>query len=466
MKFRTLITVLTIAVAGQVAAPPLGATGGLPTAALPGSAPQATPAASPIDGARSRWEISCNIRKDKFDFVLPKAMRANNIDVWIVIDRGRGTQPMTMDFAISTINGQGFFVFIDRGGDRIERLQLGGETDLARACGAYDEFRRRGDLRSIVLERDPQRIALNYLELPNSNEGQHVADGLTHTDFKFLSDELGEPYASRFVSAQRLIADFRGERVALELVEFAKVGELTSSYIERALSNEVITPGVTTHNDVAWWLEEQRERMGLLRTWYPTVYTHLPDGDEIGGTDRVIQRGDVLQIDWGLQRNNFATDIKRFAYVLREGETEVPPGIQNAFDESVRVRRIIRNNVRSGRTGREQIDALKQIIRDAGYVYTERERASDVEGIEVNVGMHAAGNIGHDMAASLFEIFPIRTEYMVRPNNIISLEFIVFTPAPEWNGAKVPVNVEENAVITERGIEWLYPPQMRVQVIR
>ncbi|MCH7825492.1 MAG: hypothetical protein IH849_11875, partial [Acidobacteria bacterium] len=113
-----------------------------------------------------------------------------------------------------------------------------------------------------------------------------------------------------------------------------------------------------------------------------------------------------------------------------------------------------------------QIDALKQIIRDAGYVYTERERASDVEGIEVNIGMHAAGNIGHDMAASLFEIFPIRTEYMVRPNNIISLEFIVFTPAPEWNGAKVPVNVEENAVITERGIEWLYPPQMRVQIIR
>lgn len=383
-------------------------------AVVSSSTPQATAAASHVDGARSRWEISCNIRKDKFDFVLPRAMRANNIDMWIVIDRGRGTQPMTMDFSISTINGQGFFVFIDRGGDRIERLQLGGETDLAEACGAYDEFRRRGDLRSIVLERDPQRIALNYLELPNSNEGQHVADGLTHTDFKFLSDELGEPYASRFVSAQRLIADFRGERVALELVEFSKVANLTGSYIERALSNEVITPGVTTHNDVSWWLEEQRERMGLLRT----------------------------------------------------GETEVPAGIQNAFDEAVRVRRIIRNNVRAGRTGREQLDALKQIIRDAGYVYTEQERASDVEGIEVNVGMHAAGNIGHDMAASLFEIFPIRTEYMVRPNNIISLEYIVFTPAPEWNGAKVPVNVEENAVITERGIEWLYPPQMRVQVIR
>ena len=185
----------------------------------------------------------------------------------------------------------------------------------------------------------------------------------------------------------------------------------------------------------------------MLRAWYPTVYTHLPDGGEIANTDRVIQRGDVLQIDWGIERNNFATDIKRFAYVLREARPRCRPdpqrlrGVgQGAPDHS--------RNVRSGRTGREQLDALKQIIRDAGYVYTEDERASDVEGIEVNVGMHAAGNIGHDMAAGLFEIFPVRTEYMVRPNNIISLEFIVFTPAPEWNGVKVPVNVEENAVIT------------------
>jgi Xaa-Pro aminopeptidase len=425
------------------------------------------PRAAAAQDFESLWEISCIIRNDKFDYVLPNAMRRNDIDMWIVIDHGRGTEPMMRDFGIETAYGQGIYVFYDGGGDRIERYSLGGRSDLAEMCGAYDELEGRRDLRSIVEERDPQRIGLNYLAIPNNRGGMYTADGLSYTDYKFLVKELGEKYAERFVSAQHLIADFHGERVASEIIEFSKIGDITRSEIERALSNEVITPGKTTHNDVARWLEERRETLGLLRTWFPTLYTHLPDGGEIGGTERVIQRGDVLQIDWGINRNNFATDIKRFAYVLREGELEAPPGVLNAFEEAKKVREIIRKNVRPGRTGRVQLDELKQIIRDAGYVYTERERAArDVPGIEVNVGMHAAGNISHDVAAGLFEIYPERTKYEVRPNSILSMEYIVFTPADEWGGAKIPVNIEENVVVTERGIEWLYPPQDRVILIR
>ena len=425
-----------------------------------------TTSALPKGDARNNWEINCTIRHEKFDYVLPAAMRANDVDMWIVIDRGRGTEPLALDFGISTVNGQGIFVFTDRGGDRIERIQVGGESDLAQACGAYDRFAGPGELGEIVAERDPQRIALNYLETPNNVEGLHMGDGLSYTDYHALKKELGEPWSSRFVSAQKLIADFHGERVASELVEFAKAADITRKLLERALSNEVVEPGVTTHLQVAWWLEEQREQRGLLRAWFPTVYVHLPDGDEIANTDRVIQRGDVIQIDWGIGRNNYATDMKRFAYILREGETEAPFGVKRAFAEAQTVREIIRKNVHPDRTGRKQIDALKALLQDSGYVYTEDERAGSVEGIEVNVGMHAAGNIGHDLAASLFEIYPVRTGYMVRTNNILSLEFIVFTPAEEWSGGKIPVNIEENVVITDRGIEWLVPPQRSVLLIR
>ena len=377
-----------------------------------------------------------------------------------------------LDFGIETAYGQGIYVFFDGGGDRIERYSLGGGSDLAKMCGAYDELEGKRDIRSIVEERDPQRIGLNYLAIPNNRGGMYTADGLSYTDYDFLVKELGEKYAERFVSTQHLIADFHGERVASEIIEFSKVGDITRTGIERALSNEVITPGKTTYNDVARWLEEWLEAMGLRRNWYPSIaflepgfqgYQTLIKGK---GTERVIQRGDMLYIDWGLNRNNFATDIKRFAYVLREGELEVSPGVLKAFEETKKVREIIRKNVRSGRTGREQLDELKQHIRDAGYVYTEVERASDVPGIEVNVGMHAAGNISHDVAAGLFEIYPERTKYEVRPNSILSMEFRVFTPADEWDGGKILVAIEENVLVTEHGIEWLYPPQDRVILIR
>ena len=66
--------------------------------------------------AHDDWRINCMIRKDKFRYVLPQAMRNNDIDMWIVIDKGRGTEPLFRDFGIATSNGNGLFVFTDRGG--------------------------------------------------------------------------------------------------------------------------------------------------------------------------------------------------------------------------------------------------------------------------------------------------------------------------------------------------------------
>jgi Xaa-Pro aminopeptidase len=332
----------------------------------------------------------------------------------------------------------------------------------------YDIFERISSLRSFVAERDPQRIGINMSTATElwPPEGRHLTDGISHTDFVNLQKELGEPYASRLVSAEKLISDFRSERVAGEIIEFSKIANITRRLIERALSNEVITPGKTTMNDICRWLEEQQKALGVERGWHPTVFLSPPDGNEIANTDRVIQGGDVLQIDYGLGRNNFFTDQKRFSYVLKEDETDVPTWVQKAFDNSRIIRELIRENVRSGKTGREQLDNLKRLVAEAGFVYTEEEHPSDVEGIEVNIGMHSAGNLGHDVGGSLFEIYPLRTTYEIRPNSLTAFEFIVFTPAEEWGGNKVPVCIEENALITERGIEWVHPPQEKVLVIR
>ena len=157
-------------------------------------------------GAQDDMEIANMIRSDKFNYILPKAMRNNNIDMWIIIDRGWGTEPLFRDFGYATSNGNGFFIFTDRGGDRIERAVLGGEPELLMESGLYDIFDSIENLRSFVAERDPKRIAVNIssakkLFLP---EGRHLFDGLSHTDYLNLKKTLGKPYASRLVSAEKI----------------------------------------------------------------------------------------------------------------------------------------------------------------------------------------------------------------------------------------------------------------------
>tara|TARA_B100000586_G_scaffold267919_1_gene243461 strand:- start:1708 stop:3039 length:1332 start_codon:yes stop_codon:yes gene_type:complete len=414
------------------------------------------------------WELACTARKDKLNYILPKVMKRHAIDMWIIIDKGRGSEPLYQDFGPATSYGSGIIIFTDRGGERVERAILGGEGGMVEDCGAFDIFSDPNNIRKFVSERDPIRIGINYSTANElmQMEGRHAVDGLSFTDYSNLKKELGEKYSSRLVSAELLISDFRSERVIGEIIEFSKVASTTIRLIERALSNEVITIGKTTQIDVGWWLEEKRQELGFERGWQPTVYLSPPDGIEIFNSNRVVRAGDVMQIDWGIGKNNYFTDLKRFAYVLEKNETEIPSWVQKAFANSIDVRNIIQKNVKPGKTGEVILEELRKQVRDAGYIYTELERPSNVPGIEVNIGMHSAGNLGHDQGGSIFAIYPIRKKYIVQPNSIISVEFIVFTPVDEWNGKKVPVNIEENALITERGIEWIHPPQSRVLIIR
>ncbi len=213
----------------------------------------------PLPGqeARRRWEFMNEIRREKFDLVLPEVMRENNIDMWITVVREGYEDPLTEDFGKAYVGSIAYYIFTDRGEDRIERAALGMSDYLLRENGAYDIVTSNYDLKEFVVERDPKTIALNYAE--------HIAaaDGLTKTNYEKLAKILGKKYVSRFRSAEKLTSDFRSRRVAVEIGAFSKAGELSRNIAERAFSNEVITPGVTSLADVAWWIKEQLHKKGL-----------------------------------------------------------------------------------------------------------------------------------------------------------------------------------------------------------
>ena len=306
-------------------------------------------------------------------------------------------------------------------------------------------------------------IALNFSE----NIG--AADGLSYTSFRKLVETLGEEYSKRFVSAEKLASDFRSRRVATEIAAFARAGEMSRSIAEKAFSNDVITPGKTTLAEVAWWMREQQFENNLGTSFgMPSVYITGPDGFVALSNDHVIQRGDFLAIDWGVGYLNMYTDMKRHAYVLKEGETELPASLQKAFDNGRAVRDILKENIKAGKTAAETYEILNSKINKAGFRIMDKFNSptSDPNVIDVIIGCHSVGNLGHGIGPSIAWFNPERLKYMLHPGNLLSIELFAYTAIPEWGGKKLRIPLEDDAVVTARGIEWLYPVNQKVLLIR
>lgn len=412
--------------------------------------------------ARERWERMCQIRAEKFDLVLPEAMRNNDIDMWITVMREGLHDPLYEALGRGYVGGWAYYIFVDHGGNRVERVVLGASGRMIEGCGVYDEFGSPDELAAFVAERDPQRIGVN---MAASIGG---ADGLSHTSYLHLRETLGAPWADRLLSAEKLVSDFRSTRTTIELATFAEAGEMSREIAERALSNEVITPGVTTLEEVAWWMWDQLLARGLGSSFdMPSVYITGPNGVEASSNERIIQRGDLLMIDWGVGFLDFFTDMKRIAYVLEEGETEAPAALQHAFDQGRAARDVMKASIRPAPTALAALEQLQADLSAAGFNMIEFNRPSDDPDLtDVAVGPHSVGNLGHGIGPSLAFFNPTRQGYELRPGTLISIELFAYTSNPDWGGAKVRIPLEDDAVVTERGVEWLYPINQRILLVR
>jgi Xaa-Pro aminopeptidase len=421
----------------------------------------AVPGSATAQEARRRWEMLRQIRLDKFDHVLPLAMRAHGIDMWIVAVKENHYDPLWEDLGRGYISGIGYYVFTDRGGERIERAALGPDGYLIEESGAYDIFAPASSLAAFVKERNPKRIGVNM------SEQIGPADGLSHTMYQHLVKTLGDPYATRLVSAERVVSDFRSRRVASEIVAFGEAAGIAIQLTERALSNEVITPGRTTLEDVAWWMQDRLLERGLGSEFdMPSVYTTGPDGIVATSTNVVIQPGMVLMIDWGVRLMNFGTDVKRVAYVLKPDETKPPASIQSAFDKALAVRAVAKKHLKIGVRADEAMKAINDSLKAAGYGVIEFNKPTTAPTTDVIIGFHPVGNTGHDIGASLTTWQPLQATFPILPNHMFSFEYFAYTPIAEWGGKKLRIPIEDDAIVMEGGVEFLHSANYRLLVIK
>ncbi len=441
-------------------------------------------------------EWNNQIRREKFDLVLPEVMRKNNVDMWIHVMRETIPDPFGAQDLGST---SGVFVFTDRGSDRIERAVLGRrwgashagetwrvtwETKLVEECGAYDivqnpvlvlqppggpkteyDYRFNG-LREFVEERDPKRIALNYKHnlgpYPTTTRAQ---DGLSHTDYLLLAEELGDKYADRIVSSENVMMDYIIRKVPSEIKLLKKMRENEDERVKKAFSE--ILPGVTKNREKGVTVFRRRGT-GISQR-----------GRTSGHENVVIQGGDIVA----------SPSQGRFAYVLREGETEPPPDIKKLWTEYKKIDKILAETIQVGLTPREIVRNYKAkfekegiIIRDVQlHLFAQRNNFSaytagfDPKKTHLNIDCHAMGKGARERKFENYfgpRIGSNGPEWMwdipLPPNHHFVLEYFIYMPSPSsehedqylfwWN--------HEQALVTENGVEYLSPPQEELYLIK
>ena len=400
--------------------------------------------------------------KKRLDAMLLPMMRQQKIDMWIVVNEEFHADPVTEYIAppLPYAGRRDFFIFADRGGDKLDRLALVrySEEHLKYFFEVLNPPGREiaATLRRIIEERKPKTIALNM----GGTRG--ATNGLTHDAYKFLADTLGADYSSRFVPAAPLIVEYMDTRLPEELETYRSAVAVTDLLTQRAFSNEVITPGKTTVGDVRWWFLQQLSNLGL-DTWFQPDLRVQRQNQETGKTQQfldvaeestVIQRGDVIHIDCGLNYMGLSTDWQKMGYVLRDGEKDAPEGLRKALTNTNKLQDSLFTHIKPGAKGFEVYDATMADMKNLG--------------IEAMIYSHSVGNQGHALGASIDFRRPTvgaPPEPPFREWSYTSIELNTSTPVPEWNGQKVTIMMEDDAYLTRDGMKWFRPRQTAFYLI-
>ena len=401
------------------------------------------------------------IRKQRVQRLLGPAMRAANVDAWIVFVRENANDPLAMHVGGENAGGTAAILFL-RDGDRISSLALSpsGEATALRDIGLHDEVRslERGvDVFQLAAEelrrRDVKTIAVN-------SSARSAADGLSHTQRKAFEEALGD-LATRLVSSQELVIRWLGVKVPEE-IEIMRRAALVTERLEIE-AYAAIRPGVTRDADVARYLKRRMRELGYEDAWAPDQNPNVNSGVDRGhshSTEKVIETGDIIQTDYGIKVGGiWCTDIQRFAYVLRPGEASPPADVQKRWEIARQGSRIALAAMKPGARGFDVDQAQREWMKQNGS-----------EPVPWSTG-HPVGYWAHDMGPALGgaqrATSPPPASDASRPLEVDQV--FAFDGFFSWrvgNGQTKTISVEEMAVVTPAGAEYLIAPQEELVLIQ
>ena len=374
------------------------------------------------------------------------------IDAWLTFARETVLTPDPCLDLVAGLDLTWHSAFIvSRTGERVAIVgRFDGEN--VRAIGGYTRVVTydqgiRPALFETISRLGPQIIAINF------SESDPAADGLTHGMHQYLLGTFAAtPFASRFVSAEKLIAALRGRKSPAEQAKIKAAIRTTEKLFTEI--GETLKPS-QTEMQIAENLHAARKALGLGTAWgepYCPVVNAGPDspvGHAAPGKFKTA-RGQLLHMDFGVKQDGFCSDLQRMWYFLDKNEKRAPDAVRRAWDACWAALDAGAEKLKPGAVCWEVDAAARAALVKTGY--PEYQHALG----------HHLGRVAHDGSTLLgprWDRYGNAPLGLVEAGNVFTLEL----------GAAVPgrgyIGLEEDVLVTETGLEWLSKPQRKIWLV-
>ena len=400
---------------------------------------------------KERARVIEEIQKDRFDNLLPKLMEETGIDMWVIITREYNEDPVIKTLLPPTwLNARRRTILAfhyDKKTKDLEKVAIARYSfgkNIPSIWNKEEEPNQMKALAKFIEEKNPEKIGLNF------SDHFALADGIVKTDYELFLDNLPSKLSKRVVSAEELAIRWIETRTEKEMIIYDQLVEITHGIINEAFSTNVITPGVTTTDDVVWWMREKVKKLGLKTWFHPTIDVQRNENSDLYAFDGeskfdIILPGDLIHCDFGITYLTLNTDCQELAYVLKPDETEAPDYLVKALDEGNRVQDIFTDLFEHKKTGNQILEEALEQGRNEGYrpqIYT-----------------HPLGTFGHSAGTTLGMWdsqggVPFTGDFPMNYNTVYAIELNTKVFIKEWN-KDIRVMLEEAGVFEETGFRYV-----------
>ena len=400
---------------------------------------------------KERADFVNKLQKDRFNNLLPKLMEETGIDMWVLIAREYNEDPIIKTMLPPTwLNARRTTIVVfslDSKSKKFESVAIARYAFGDNIPSIWNKEQQPNQweaLNEYIVSKNPEKIGIN------TSSYESLADGLSKYHYDQLYNVLSPKFRKKIVSAEDLAIAWIETRTDLEMTAYSQLVEISSAIIREAFSTDVITPGITTTEDVVWWMREKVIELGLDTWFHPTVDVQREDDSDLYAFDNnskfdTILPGDLLHCDFGITYLTLNTDTQELAYVLKPGETNAPDFLINAFKEGNRVQDIFTNNFRKGVTGN---DILRQSL--------EQGKA---EGLRPSIYTHPLGTYGHSAGTTIGMWdsqggVPFSGDYPLQYNTAYAIELNTTVYIPEWK-KDIRIMLEVPGFFGEEGFRYI-----------